>query len=147
MIQDAIRDRIEQFTSELAVLVRQAAIESVTNALGGGASVRTQVASAFKAGPKTAAAPTSAGSTSAGTAAPKLAFKRGKGGKRTPEQLAQIDASVLEYVKANPGNGVEHMAKTMGVASKDVASRVLLLIQGKKIRKTGQKRATKYFPV
>ena len=142
MIQDAIRDRIEQFTSELEALVRHAAVESVTNALGGGTSVRTQVASAFKAAPKAAAAPTSASPTST-----KLSFKRGKGGKRTPEQLAQIDASVLEYVKANPGNGVEHMAKTMGVASKDVASRVLLLIQGKKIRKTGQKRATKYFPV
>jgi hypothetical protein len=142
MIQDAIRDRIEQFTSELEALVRQAAIESVTNALGGGAAVRTQVASAFKATPKAAVT-----STSAGTMAPKLAFKRGKGGKRTPEQLAQIDASVLGFVKANPGNGVEHMAKTMGVASKDVASRVLLLIHGKKIRKTGQKRATKYFPV
>jgi hypothetical protein len=142
MIQDAIRDRIDQFTSELAALVRQAAIESVTNALGGGTSVRTQVASALKAAPK-AAAP----STSASPVSSKLSLKRKKGSKRSPEQLAAIDAAILASVKAHPGNGIEYMGKTLGLPTDDLKLRVLGLVETKKIKKTGVKRATKYFPV
>jgi hypothetical protein len=141
MTQDAIRTRIEQFTRELEALVREAAIEAVTGALGGAAVARPRSAAIAKPVAKAAAAAV-APVTSA-----KLSFKRKKGSKRSPEQLAAIDAAILAYVKTNPGQGNEHMGKALGVPTNDLKLRVLGLVGNKKLKKTGLKRATKYFPV
>ncbi|MFO0680511.1 MAG: hypothetical protein U0234_00605 [Sandaracinus sp.] len=134
-IHDQIRRRIEAFSQELEALVRSAAIEAVRTSLGG--------ASAPAAQPVARAA--SSVRQTPSTKAP-LTFKRKKGAKRTPEQLAKIDDAILGFVKTNPGQGVEHMAKSLGVSSNDLKLRVSLLLDGKKIKKTGVKRATKYFP-
>lgn len=143
MSNDVIRERIEKFVAELEVLVRKAAIESVQAALGGAAPA--PAARATRSAPVAAAkAPAAAASV---PAAGKLSFKRKKGAKRTPEQLAQIDAAAVAFVKANPGKGVEHMAKSLGVPSNDLKSRISILIDGKRLKKTGFKRATKYYPV
>jgi hypothetical protein len=144
MTQDAIRARIEQFTTELEALVRAAAIDAVTNALGGGAApAPTRPTSTPKAAPK----PTTVAAPAAPASSAKISFSRKKGSKRTPEQLAAIDAAILASVKASPGNGIEHMGKALGVPTDDLKLRVLGLVESKQIKKTGVKRATKYFPV
>lgn len=139
MSQDAIRARIEQFTRELEALVRVAAIDAVTEALGGSPVARARAAAVSTATTKPApvAAPGHA----------KLSFKRKIGSKRSPEQLAAIDAAILASVKAHPGKGVEFMGKALGVATDDLKLRVLGLVGAKKIKKTGVKRATRYFPI
>jgi hypothetical protein len=151
MIQSQLTARIQQFTSELEALVRRAALEAVGNALGNGAAAPgrvTQPASAPRRGPgrprKIAAAPKAA---SAATTVAKQSARRKKGGKRSPAELAKTDDAIRGFVKVNPGKGVEAMAKTLGVPSKDLKGRISRLIDGKKLRKTGQKRATKYFVV
>ena len=149
MSQSEITARIEQFTKELEALVRSAALDAVRQALGSGPTTipRTaQPSSAPRRGPgrprKIAAAPVAA---PAAAPAAKLAPRPKKGGKRTPEQLAKTDEAIRGFVKTHPGTGVELMAKTLGVPSKDLKLRIKLLVTGKKLRKTGQKRATKYF--
>lgn len=142
MTQDAIRTRIEEFAVELEKLVRAAAVDAVRQALGGGApqpAPRAIVRQPVRAAAARPAAPAAA------APATNLAFKRKKGAKRSPEQLAQLDAAAVAFVKDNPGKGVEHMAKGLGVPSNDLKSRIALLIDAKKLRKTGHKRATKYF--
>jgi hypothetical protein len=73
-INDEIRSTTEAFVSHLTVLVRQAALESVTAALGGAAAVAAPVHVATKRGrPKKAAAPVQ-------VAAPvQITAKRGRG--------------------------------------------------------------------
>ena len=51
-----------------------------------------------------------------------------------------------EWVKANPGHGVEDMAKVLGVQTKELALPIAKLLGAKTIKKRGQKRATKYYP-
>ncbi len=138
MIQDAIRVRIEKFTSELEALVRAAAIDAVTQALGGTSTARAHITSAPKVTPMTVAP--------AATVSAKLSFKRKKGAKRSPEQLVAIDTAILASVKSHPGNGIEFMGKTLGVPTDDLKLRVLGLVEAKRLKKTGVKRATKYFP-
>jgi hypothetical protein len=130
-IKQQIQDSINAFAVELEALVREAAIDAITNSLGSGPSApraRTRISAGTPIGANTA-----------------VSFKRKKGEKRTPEQLAHIDAAIVAFVKANSGKGVEHMAKALGVPSKDLKLRVPLLLSSRKLKKTGVKRATKYF--
>jgi hypothetical protein len=149
MSQSQIAARIDAFTTELNALVRRAALEAVSAALGGsaatGAPAGQPVAAPRRRGRPPKSSRPAVPATSAAASATKLPTKPRKGGKRSPEQLAKIDAAVQAFVKANPGKGVEHMAKSLGVPSGDIKSRVALLIEAKKLKKTGVKRASKYF--
>jgi ABC-type nitrate/sulfonate/bicarbonate transport system substrate-binding protein len=51
-----------------------------------------------------------------------------------------------DWIKGHPGNGVEAMAKAMGVQTKELALPIAKLLKSRHIKKRGQKRATKYFP-
>jgi hypothetical protein len=150
MIQSEITARIQQFTNELEALVRSAALEAVRQALGErpAAPARTaRPATAPVRGPGRPRKAVSAKPAAPAAAAPagKLPRITKKGGKRTPEQLAKIDSAIQGFVKSSPGKGVEAMAKSLGVPSKDLKLRIARLIDDKKLKKTGQKRATKYF--
>lgn len=127
-IHDQISQRVQAFARELEELVRKAAIEAVATSLG---------ASAGRAGASSRA-------PRAAAAAPKA--RRAKGGKRPPAELAAMVAKTADWVKANPGNGVEAMAKSLGVQTKELALPIAKLLKSKTIKKRGEKRATKYFP-
>ena len=147
MIQSQIAARIDAFTVELHALVRRAALEAVGAALGGaatGASAARPATAPRRRGrpPKSSGA---AALVAPALSAAKLPARPKKGGKRSPDQLAKIDTAVQAFVKANPGKGVEHMAASLGVPSGDLKSRVALLVDARKLKKTGVKRATKYF--
>lgn len=142
-VHQQIQARIQAFAVELEALVRAAAIEAVATSLGAAAGAppaRHQPSAGVRTRPAPGAPPPT---STAGHAA--LSFKRKKGKKRTPEQLAKIDGAIVGFVKENPGQGVEHMAKALGVPSNDIKLRVSLLLDGRKLKKTGVKRATKYF--
>lgn len=142
MSQADIRARIEVFTRELEGLVRDAALAAVSEALG----QRVARAARPSTRPSPASQPSPIAVAPASSPSPKLAFKRKKGSKRTPEQLVQIDNAIISFVKASPGQGVEHMGKALRVPTSDLKLRVLGLLEQKKLKKTGAKRATKYFP-
>jgi hypothetical protein len=121
-----IDKRIKAFVDELQALVRAAAVEAVGRALGvkqAAVATRRQavVATRRKAAPK-------------------------KGGKRTPEQLAATVTRVQQHVQANPGQTVEQIGKTLGLATKALALPLRKLLAGGEVRKTGVKRRTRYFP-
>lgn len=119
-----IRDRVESFVAELTDLVRQAALESVSEVLGG-------------------------------QAVPGLARRRGgrpprprmrrRGGKRSPEEIEATTHRVLEYVRQNPGHGVEQMAMDLATNTKDLTLPIKKLLGNGDLLTEGQKRATKYY--
>ncbi len=135
-IDSAVRARIDAFTTDLSTMVKQAALDAVHQALGGG-TVAT-VAAPAKRGPGRPA--------KSGTPSPIVAPKRtGKRAKRTPEDLAKMGEAVVAYVAKNPGQSVEQIGKALGASTKDLALPIIRMIEAKKLKTTGQKHGTRYF--
>lgn len=118
-----IRDRVESFVAELTDLIRQAALESVSEVLGGQA----------------VAAPGRRGGR------PPRPRVRRRGGKRSPDEIEATTHRVLEYVQQNPGHGVEQMAMDLGANTKDLTLPIKKLLSNGDLLTEGQKRATKYY--
>ena len=126
-LERLIRDKTDRFVAELTELVKEAALESVGLALGAnGAS------GAIRGGRRT---------RSPGGAPP----RRRKGQKRTPESLARLTNTLFEEIKSGPGRRIEDIAKAMRTTTKELALPARKLLEAKKIKTTGRKRATKYF--
>jgi len=120
-----IRSRIDAFLSGLSSLVKNSALNAVRTALG------------------EAAAPASAPAAPAALArAPKA---RGRRGKRTPEQVTAMASTILDYVRANPGQRLEQIGAGLGMATKGLKLPVQKLLGDKAIHSQGQRRGTKYF--
>lgn len=119
-----IRDRVEAFVSELTDLIRQAALESVSEVLGG-------------------QAPAAPGRRRGGR--PPRPRSRRRGGKRSPEEIEGTTRSVLDYVRQNPGHGVEQMAVDLGTSTKELTLPIKKLLGNGSLLTEGQKRATKYY--
>ncbi len=126
-LNSQIRDRIDAFVQELSELIRKAAVDSVTKAL----DADGELAPAIRVRP------------AKGLAGSGL---RERGGKRTPDEIANTTRTVLKFVEANPGQGVEQIAKALALPTKELTLPIKKLIAAKQITTEGQKRATKYFP-
>jgi hypothetical protein len=123
-IDQQIKERIEDFVSELDALVRQAAVESVSQALGRNSTHRER----------------------ATRAAPAVRVRgRRKGEKRSSNELASLTVRLRDYIAKNPGSGIEQIGKAIGSRTKELALPVKKLVAEKAIRTRGVKRATKYF--
>jgi hypothetical protein len=80
-----------------------------------------------------------------GPGRPKGASKaRPKGGKRTPQQLDQLVATVLNFIRKNPGSRSEQIAEGLGVSTKELVLPINKLFDAKVIKSTGQRRGMKY---
>lgn len=133
IIEKQIQDRVEGFVAELSELVKQAALEAVHGALGGGtAPVR-------RGRPrKSSRAPARRG------AVKRKASKTGKRVKRSAVQVDAVAARILNHVKANAGTGVTEMSAALGLTPKEMRLPILKLLADKKLRTVGQRRGTKY---
>ena len=125
-----LRARIDAFVSDISTLVRRAALDAVASALGSPAPAPAQRGPGRP--PKAAA-----------SAAP--APRKGKRGKRTPEDVAKMGETVVAYVAKNPGQSLEQIKKALGVEKKDLQLPIIRMIAAKKLKTTGQRRGTRYF--
>lgn len=120
-IQQAINERIDAFVAEITELAKQAALETLAGGLSGGSR---------RGGDKVLSAPRA----------------RRKSGKRSPEEIAETADQLLTYIKENPGQRMEAIAKALDSTTKDLTLPIKkLLLQGH-VRVEGQKRATSYYP-
>jgi len=71
---------------------------------------------------------------------------RGRGAKRTADELDKLSEDFVEFVKANPGLRIEQINKQLGTTTKDLALPIRKLISEGQISAKGQKRSTTYFP-
>jgi hypothetical protein len=124
-IQQEINQRIEGFVSEITELARKAAYETLSSALGHGMSDQI-------------------GSRHAGLSTSSVLRYR-KGGKRSANEIAATADSLLQYIRDQPGQRMEIIAKAMDVSTKELTLPIKKLLQAKKIRVEGQKRATTYY--
>jgi len=122
----AIRQRVEDFVQDMTELVRQAALQSVSAALGtpgAGPSQRPR----------------------GGAKRPAAGFVAKRGGKRTAKELEQQGSALVSMIRQTPGIRADQLAKAMGVMTRDLALPIKKLLADKVITKKGQKRATAYF--
>ena len=134
-VKDQIRERVEAFAADIAELIRASAMETVAAALGegvvgGGRGGR---------GRRAAGRPVRGASRS-------VVASRAKGAKRPPGEIETLTSELAAYIKANPGQRIEQVAKGIGTSTKELTLPVKKLLAKKAIKTRGQKRATQYFP-
>ena len=118
---------LEAFANDLTNLIRESAMQSVRDALGGEPSGR-------------------AGRRGGGSSAAPAGRRLPKGAKRPPDEIVQLTGQLLDYIKSHKGERIEQIAKGMGVSTRELNLPVKKLVAGKSIKTRGQKRATQYFP-
>lgn len=126
-IQREINDRIDAFVTDITELAKKAAYETLSTALEHGLTGGVD-----------------------GRRLPKLAVpttrRRRKGGKRSPDEIAETADALLDYIRQNPGQRMEAIAKAMGSSTKDLTLPIKKLLSANKVKVEGQKRATSYYP-
>jgi hypothetical protein len=122
----AIREAVDAFVEQLSRLIKQAALDSVQSLLS-------------------SSAPRGQGGSKANRGSLAIAATRGKGAKRTPDELEALTKKLHVYVTNNPGQRIEQIGKALAVATKELALPVKKLIGEKRVSTKGQKRATTYF--
>ena len=133
-LDDRIRARVEQFAAELAELIRESAMETVSVALAG---ARPSPGRGGRRGAAAVAVPVVRGRGRAAS--------REKGAKRPPDEIERLTGKLLDYIKGNPGQRIEQIADGMGTSTKELNLPAKKLIAGKQLRTKGQKSATQYF--
>lgn len=148
-IDAKIKAKVEQFAQELTGLIHESAMAAVQQAIAGvmGAPVkrgpgRPAGSGAKKtgqnSGPKAAK---KAGKKAAKKAGKRAAKKSGKSAAANPA----LGKAVVDTLTAKPGLSISEIASAVGVSKVDVQPTVVALLGEKKIKKTGERRGTKYF--
>jgi len=68
------------------------------------------------------------------------------GGRRSTADLEDMASSLIEYIKANPGQRGEQIAAALGTATKTMRRPMLALIEGGSVRTKGERRGMRYYP-
>ena len=124
---DRIRDLLEEFATRIKEAALEEAFESLKSAMGGGAAP-----------------------TRRGPGRPKGSGARAtrvKVAKRDPKELDALVGKLHTAIRSKPGQRIEEIARAMGTTTKELALPAKKLIAAKKIKTTGNRRATKYLPM
>lgn len=113
------------FVAQITELARRAAIDTLESALGSQRSGR--------------------GSRGGGGSLAGLGRVRGRGAKRTSDELDKLQSQFLEFVRDNPGLRIEQINKKLGTTTKDLALPIRKLIAEGQLSAKGKKRSTTYF--
>ncbi len=127
-IEARIRDSVDAFVAELTDLVRDAALESVHEALTGSSASATRRSSS----------PTRKSSSTPRTA------KVRRGSRRSAGDVEATQSAVVDYIRANKGCSVTDIASATGLSTKDLQLPMRKLVADGKLRTTGQRRGTRY---
>src|SRR5262245_35390364 len=114
-----IKNRIAEFVQELDLLVRKSTLEALKGILANGGTTTV------RRGPgRPAGAP--------------------KGRGRRPADLGDATTKIVDYVKANDGQGISAIASGTGIALPVAKKAALRLLAEGGLKKSGQKRGTVY---
>jgi predicted HTH transcriptional regulator len=116
-----VESLIRRFADDLQALVREQLSSEVTAAV--------QVALGGKA--------SKSGKTSA-------SLKRGRNGKRTPEEIEAQAEKLLAFISKNPDQRAEQIAKANRLTTTELVRPIKKLLEAKKIKASGVARGTSY---
>ncbi|MBN2194556.1 MAG: hypothetical protein JW751_17190 [Polyangiaceae bacterium] len=126
---DRIRDRIEAFIAEVMALMVDAKQAR---------AVKTPSRAAVRAAEAPRRTRAAAQPTRKDTGAT-------PGGKRSGGELDLVQESLLEVIELNPGQRMEELGRLMRMPTKELTLPMKKLLADRRVRTTGQKRATAYF--
>jgi len=126
-----IQQRVEAFVANLTNLVRQAAVDSVRDALGAEA-------------PQRRAPGRPRGATKAKPAAAAKVKRVRAGSRRSAADFETTTAAILEHIQANDGCSVSEIGAAVGLKNKDLQLPMRKLIAEGRIHMTGQRRGARY---
>ena len=118
--QSEVQKLVDNFVAQLTDLWRRQAIDSLTGVGGGRGGARA------------------AGGLS-------IARGRGRGAKRTGEELDQLAEQFVSFVTKHPVLRIEQINKQLGTTTKDLQLPIRKLISDGAIKTKGKKRSTAYF--
>jgi hypothetical protein len=116
-----IQRLVDGFVAQVTELARRAAIDTLESALGRGGA-----------------------RGAAGLV--RIGRSRGRGAKRTSDELDKLQDDFLAFVGKNPGLRIEQINKQLGTTTKDLALPIRKLIADGSLKAKGKKRSTTYFP-
>jgi hypothetical protein len=120
-LQSDIQRLVDDFVTQVTELARRAAMDTLESALGRGGR----------------------GGSSGGL---RLGRTRGRGAKRTGDELEKLSDDFLAFVTKNPGLRIEQINKQLGTTTKDLALPIRKMISDGTLKVKGKKRSTAYFP-
>ena len=120
MANDRVEVLIRKFATDLQAIVRDQLSSDVTNAL--------QIALGAK--------PTRRGLGGGGAAS--------SGGKRTPEQIEKQADKLYAFIKSNPDQRAEQIARANKLTTTELVRPIKRLVDEKKIKASGRARGTTY---
>jgi hypothetical protein len=118
-LQTEMNRVVQGFVAQITELARRAAVDTLQAALGGKMRGRGAVA---------------------------VGRPRGRGAKRTADELDQLAEAFVSFVRTNPGLRIEQINKQLGSSTKDLALPIRKLIADGTVATKGKKRSTTYFP-
>ena len=144
-LKTQIASLAETFSAGVLAAIRSASLEEI---LGGSASFAKRGPGRPPKSSNGAAIARGGGGQPGPVSAPTRA-KRGKGGRlarRSPEQIAQVVESIVGALKKSAdGMRSEQLQKLLKLDKKEISGPLAEALDGKKITKKGQRRATTYF--
>jgi hypothetical protein len=114
-----IASLVDAFAIDLSNLVRAAALDAASEALGQRAAFAPQGAKRSRRGPTA-------------------------GAKRTPEEINATASLLLAHIKAHPAQRIETIAGALGMSTRELTLPMKRLIAAKSVKTKGRKRATEY---
>jgi hypothetical protein len=124
---DRVEVLIRKFADDLQAIVREQLSSQVTNA------VQTALGGGRPTGRRAAASTSNGGG--------------GAGGKRTPEQIDKQAERLLAFIKANPDQRAEQIAKANRMTTTELVLPMKRLLDEKSIKSSGKARGTTYAAV
>lgn len=130
-----IQTLINDFATQLSALVRQTTLDQIRSVLEGGTTT-------------TGTASTTRATTGSGKTRTVKVVRLGrakKGGRRSAEDVTAMGQTLLDYVKKNPGQRGEQIAKALRTDVGTMRLPMKALISAKKVKTKGQRRGMTYF--
>lgn len=142
MANNEIQQLISSFASQLEALAKRDALEQVIATLGG------QVSSGMRRGPGRPKGPMKAAPAATTAAAPAARTTiKGvrKGKRRTQEDVEATGKILIDFVRSNPGQRADQIAKALGTDPSTMRLPMQALLDAKKVKTQGVRRGTKYY--
>ncbi len=152
-LRSALNTITSQFIDNVLAAMRSASLQDIaaeTGARSTAASASTGAAPKRRAGRKPAAAAEAAApaaeAPAKGRGGRASARKGGRLARRSPEDLAKVVDQIVAVLEKHPdGLRAEEIRAAIGVSAKELPRPLGDALDGKRITKKGQKRATTYF--
>jgi len=137
-IEQRINDLVSAFINDITKLARQAALDTLSQALAGvGGTVVSDLRLPGLGGKR---------GRGRGKAAVAASPRRPKGAKRPAGEIDKLKDVVHGHIKDHPGERIEQINAHLGTRTSDLSLPLKKLIADGAVRTEGDRRATKYFP-